>query len=566
MTWRTLALALLVASPALAGGGPQNVLVLYNGDDLEAEETAQFYAEARALPDGHLCPLTGASLAEGAVPFDDFTTLVRRPFDACLESLVEPDAIDYVVVVRGLPYRVDLPDAGYHTSLGAMLQVGGTTHETSGGELAGFSAESMFRRIQNPFFPHDAEPEAGDYTLTNATEAAYTAATWWTRQAELPASFRRGDGDTVNRWVMDDTLFVVTRLDGFDHADARALVDRSLAADGSFPDAELLSMAAADGARGARDPEAEYTSRMLDGAGLNATWLPEHEAELSGHTVAAYLTGAAELRDAIDGQTYVPGAIVDNLTSFGAVPANWYCEEACPQNESQTSIARFVRAGATGVHGTVAEPFNPVFPNAGTLMLYTAGYNLAESFFFNQRWLYWQNLYVGDPLTTPYGERPTFEAPQSVEQDVPWTIVANHSDGVAWVVARENGVVIAEGEGSLDIDLSDRAALDVVTVSVTAGSADASIDRPGWDVASPVARAEVQGWTTLSVTVLPTPEPDPVPEDCSCEGSPSAALLLIPVFGLTRRNWDSRSPLHRGRVPRRRRHVRPLRHRRARDG
>jgi hypothetical protein len=346
---------------------------------------------------------------------------------------------------------------------------------------------------------------------------------------------------------MDDQLFVVTRLDGFDHTDARALVDRALAADGTFPEAEILCMAASDSARGARDPECEYVSRMLAGAGLPATWLPGHDSALSGHEVAGYFTGAADLRGGIDGQTYVPGAIVDNLTSYGAVPNNWFCSEdgtSCPANESQTSIARFVRAGATGVHGTVAEPFNPVFPNAGTLMLYTGGYNLAESFFFNQRWLYWQNLYLGDPLTTPYAERPEL----GVEFDRPGTdggehpisellpVTATHPHGVDSVTAWVDGVVLAEADGDLlELDLAGFAVGDVVEVLVVAVASDARLDRPGWPVSEPLFRPRVQGWTTVLVTVGPEP-PDPEPEPttgCACESDDPAlaagALLLLPI-------------------------------------
>ena len=59
------------------------------------------------------------------------------------------------------------------------------------------------------------------------------------------------------------------------------------------------------------------------------------------------------------------------------------------------------------MHGTVAEPLNSCFPNAGSLLLYVSEYNLGESFFFNQPFLYWQNLYLGDPLASPYATRPT---------------------------------------------------------------------------------------------------------------------------------------------------------------
>ena len=115
------------------------------------------------------------------------------------------------------------------------------------------------------------------------------------------------------------------------------------------------------------------------------------------------------MRTAIAGNTFVPGAIADNLTSYGAAISTSRATRTaptCPASESQTSIARFIRAGATGAHGTVNEPLNNVFPNAGTMLHYTFGYSMGESYFFNQRFLYWQNIHLGDPLATPYGKRP----------------------------------------------------------------------------------------------------------------------------------------------------------------
>ena len=97
---------------------------------------------------------------------------------------------------------------------------------------------------------------------------------------------------------------------------------------------------------------------------------------------------------------------------------------------------RFIRAGATGAHGTVNEPLNNVFPNAGVYLHYTFGYSLGESWLYNQRFLYWQNIYLGDPLASPYAERPevtiaggagTLSAGKAIE------VKASHAAGVARV-------------------------------------------------------------------------------------------------------------------------------------
>ena len=64
--------------------------------------------------------------------YDSFTyNLVQRlgeiDPDLTLEVFrndkITPEEIDYLVVVRGLPYRISLPDGAFYTSLSAMLQI-----------------------------------------------------------------------------------------------------------------------------------------------------------------------------------------------------------------------------------------------------------------------------------------------------------------------------------------------------------------------------------------------------------------------------------------------------------
>jgi hypothetical protein len=344
------AAALAVPRPALGGGGPANVLVVYNADDAEAEAVAFHYRDARSIPPGQLCGLAGIDPASRTIALADYFTLVRDPLDACLDALPQPDEIDYVVVVRGLPYRVDIPD-GFSTSLQAMIQVHHVSAPSTGEELAGrpqYRADSSSpyqASIVNPYYIPGAIG-SGDYTISNPSMTWYSSACGIVRDAELPPSFRRQlEGEWLG-FVFTGNVFVVSRLDGFDYGDATDLVDRGVAADGTYPTAEILCMEGSDTARAARDPECEFVTRQLDAAGLAATWLAPFDGALSGREVAAYFTGTASLRDGIAGNTFVPGAIACNLTSFGAAPANFFCDatgSTCPESESQAPRARTAR-------------------------------------------------------------------------------------------------------------------------------------------------------------------------------------------------------------------------------
>jgi hypothetical protein len=161
------------ARAANAGGGPANVVVVYNADSDEATQVAEHYAEARALPPGHTCPIHGViaepnTYAGDGLTWAEYATLVREPFRACLAALPQPDEIDYIVVVKGLIDKVLLDgEAAYTTSLEAMLAIDGATSLDDGTALAGrpqfFEPTVGFwaPTYENPAFIAGA-PEPGD--------------------------------------------------------------------------------------------------------------------------------------------------------------------------------------------------------------------------------------------------------------------------------------------------------------------------------------------------------------------------------------------------------------------
>jgi uncharacterized protein (TIGR03790 family) len=540
----------LLAWRAEAGGGPANVLVLFNGDDPDAAGVAQYYSQTRSIPDAQLCAITGLDPLQRAISFDDYETQIHVPFETCLDAQAQPEEIDYVVIVRGLPYRVDI-ESGYHTSLSAMVQIHRAFRTSTSEQLAGtpqHNSGSYFEAsILNPAYIQGMFV-SGDYEISNPYQTWYVSATGIVRADSLPPSFRSQSAGSAGGYTFDGNLFQVTRLDGFDYDDARALVDRAEAADGTFPDAELLCMQSSDQPRGARDPECEFVARHLAMAGFTASFLTPFDGSLSGHDLAAYLTGTAGLRDGISGNTYAPGAVACNLTSFGAAPANFFCSEdgaTCPASESQTSIARFIRAGATAAHGTVAEPLNNCFPNAGALLLYTFGYNMAESFFMSQRFLYWQNIYLGDPLTTPYAERPevTIESEGTQVQGEPLLVSATHPDGVAGMVLYLDGVRTADSDTDSISHVIDDPEGTSIEVLAVAFAENAPVTRTGWPNPDAMPNPDVQGWSAVTVTVVPSapdPEPDvsePLPDPS--EPGQDAGADVEPADGAADTGWDA---------------------------
>ncbi|MEI6563238.1 MAG: TIGR03790 family protein [bacterium] len=90
---------------------------------------------------------------------------------------------------------------------------------------------------------------------------------------------------------------------------------------------------------------------------------------------------------------FLPGAIAEHLTSFGAVF----------DSNSQTKITEWIRAGATASAGTVVEPRSiwMKFPHARVFSLQAAGCTILESLTQSIRCPL-QILLLGEPLASPW--------------------------------------------------------------------------------------------------------------------------------------------------------------------
>ncbi|MEL6104791.1 MAG: hypothetical protein AAFU85_02085 [Planctomycetota bacterium] len=136
-----------------------------------------------------------------------------------------------------------------------------------------------------------------------------------------------------------------------------------------------------------------------------------HETEVfrgnlptQGGPIAGLMTGFTRVELEGGPWNLVPGAIAENLTSYGGI----YDRKA-----SHTRITDFLHAGACMSSGAVEEPFSlPYkFPSPMLYAFYAQGLSAIESFYQSIASPY-QLLIVGDPLTQPFARAPdeTIEA------------------------------------------------------------------------------------------------------------------------------------------------------------
>ena len=162
-----LGAGLLLPQLAMGGGGPANTLVLFQAGDDASETTAAYYAEARQLPPGHQCPVSGLEAGVLAIPFEDYEAHVLTALDACLDALPQPDEIDVLVLTRGLPYRVDL--SAYSTSLSAILQIY-RAEDVNGDLLAGKTAADLAQNEHRNVSPALAAGDASEPLILEPSE------------------------------------------------------------------------------------------------------------------------------------------------------------------------------------------------------------------------------------------------------------------------------------------------------------------------------------------------------------------------------------------------------------
>lgn len=184
-----------------------------------------------------------------------------------------------------------------------------------------------------------------------------------------------------------------------DEAQARAMIDRGVAADGQLgrvfsPAAQAVFVQTADAARNVRavlyPPPAHRSDGSLrllqtDVAGL---------ARLGEAPALLLQIGAAQLPP-LGSLRFLPGALADHLTSFGGV---------LDGSQRQALATDWIAAGATASHGTVSEPCNHLqkFPHPQLLLWhYLQGETAIEAYWKSVRWPD-QSLFVGEPLAAPF--------------------------------------------------------------------------------------------------------------------------------------------------------------------
>ncbi|MEM7448086.1 MAG: TIGR03790 family protein [Myxococcota bacterium] len=354
--------------------GPDTVAVLANAALADSIALAEFYAESRQIPSRHVCPLLLPESSD--LPAEDFWTKLFEPLQGCLRGIEQ--RIEAIVLVRGVPLRL-IAVGNRAVSLASALSVSRSVTTENGSSLL----------LEEP-----------GYQTACGKKTCYAA------RFLNPFRF----GTFAPDWSIEEEgvrwrPWIVTMLHGRSYEEAALLVVNAKNAESSpLPSTQVLFMDGRDPPRSVLDFETEEVLQSLREIGPHSVERVSFDRDLGGRRLTGFFTGSSVLEDTIEGNRFWSGALVDNLTSYGAVPGNF-----AKDSQTQVSIARWVAQGVGGVHGTVAEPLNNVFPSRHLIVDYVLGSTLAEAYYRRLPYTYWMNLVLGDPMLAPYAHRPRVE-------------------------------------------------------------------------------------------------------------------------------------------------------------
>lgn len=334
----------------------KRVLVVVNQNSPDSMVVGPYYVKKRAIPKENVVFVKVGSSPN--IPMAEYLTGIQAPVKANLAK--NKNKIDFIVLTKGVPFRLD-NDGGYsvdgHLSTMAMqvAPIQGDLPKASNADQS-----TQIRRAMNPYFNK--------------------------REPFSHAKFG---------------LYLVTRLEGYTSADAKALVDRSLAAkkeNGPF----FFDMAGnrSDGDYGNMNQSLKLAADLLEFRDFSVKLDIEKEFIAPAEPLAGYASwgsnDAAYKREIYKKLRFKPGAISETFVSTSAFTF-------AKREHWQSLIADLIEQGVTGVKGYVSEPYTFALARPQILFeRYVSGFNLAESFYMASPVVKWKDVVIGDPLCAPY--------------------------------------------------------------------------------------------------------------------------------------------------------------------
>lgn len=436
-----------------AGGGPENLLIIIDPANAESKYIGNYYKNARNVPDSNVIYMDPGASSYAAFAADNLDALFGM-----LANRGISDHIDYILIPPGGNFFV--PSAGLVGDIGC----------TGAGTINRISISSAYTlaHISGDILGGGLTVlDLNQYHSTSDTARGFDHNTLWLGGA--PST-----NPSAKQYFIGFMLGY-SGLRGNTLDEIIAMIDRSVAADGTRPTGTFYYMKTTDTLRSnPRDPHFPAAIAAIQALGGQAVQL-NAVLPAGQHDCLGVMTGAASPQIDTTDMTLLPGSFCDHLTSFAGT------FDTASQTKMSRWIAKgFPATGASGSMGTVQEPCvigagnTWKFPHPRLHVWYFQGVSLGEALLRSIKRTPFECLFYGDPLTRLFAYIPTVDVPDAPVGPVSGTITLTPVASTA-----KPGAAIASHrlyvDGLLNSTVSDGAAFSLNTTLLADGTHDVRV-------------------------------------------------------------------------------------------
>ncbi len=350
----TCLVLLITADNLRAGGSGFNVVIVVNQNSTNSVQLGNYYRELRQVPPQNFLRINWAG-ANTEWSTTDYTNTLLNPLLAMLASRKLTNQVDYVLLSMDIPYRIN----------------GDTNND---GDQNSTTSALFYGFINDPHDLSTCEVASNSASLYVCCESIF--------RATPPAA--------------GSNFFLATMITASNLSVAEMVVHQGVISDGTFPTQTVWLGKSSDPARNVRYPEFDNTvfdTRLRGNYTVLRTNLegPAFNGLILGYQNGSYSFGVDPI------PLFVPGAMADNLTSFGG--------QIFEDTAGQTTLLKFASAGVAGSYGTINEPCNYLqkFPDSQNYFYQSRGFSLAECYYQSLTNVY-EGLVYGEPLAAPFAQ------------------------------------------------------------------------------------------------------------------------------------------------------------------
>jgi uncharacterized protein (TIGR03790 family) len=364
-----------------AGGGPENVLLVVNAESEDSRTVANHYMDLRKIPPSNVV-FVNLPPDRGTVGSVLYRKRILEPVDKVIEDRGLKNQIDYVVFSCDFPWQINFaPDYPGEEFPRGWRPIAGISSAMYLSEFIRANRKE-FMGVNSNFY---CAPPNDMLVVSRGFRSSYRWGVGGRRAGPEGFSY------------MLSAVLGVTQGKGNSVSEIIWYLERAAQADGTVPKGTIYYAKNNTIRSTIRDSTFPSAVRFLSIAGVQGEIFqgifPTNKQNMAGVTCGFDVINPAQAKS-----RFLPGAICDNLTSFGG--------DFAPKNQ-QTVASEFLRLGAAGACGTVTEPtaLPQKFPNFTLHVHYANGCSLAESFYQSVACPF-QQILVGDPLCQPWAKAP----------------------------------------------------------------------------------------------------------------------------------------------------------------